>query len=545
MGKLVWLLVDGLPYDLVARFSAQLPTLASALREGRTRRLRPAFPNCQTPPSLASLFTGEQPAETGLTGYFIPRVHADDPLGFDDAFLLGVASRCRFLWEIAAGAGASVRLLHVPFVDAASLGTSLRLYCYGFVRPALSPAIHTLKAGEPMPFDSGCETAWHALWQHDSDVVLLRCADGREHLLSTSKQIERVQLSADLVTELCQVEINGTRALIVLGIWRPHVQGDARQVEDYRHHMRGTPFFGSTFSRAYRAGALGKTLHDGGDGAAECLFVHCLERLAKRYAEDCLFAAQVAEMDCNSLVLAYQPVMDLALHELLGFASEGCAYATDAARAVVEPLLCRLLTGVDTLLAELLRMTGPDTDVLLSADHGMLPIDTLLYPNVLLREYGWLVLTEASGIDPERSACFYHPSENGLLVFNRETMRKQGITAEQIADRLLAGIAQACGRPAALLECAIVDSGERWMAYHYLRPPACIQAKAEAHGAEVLALSRKTGDHCVQSDASALEGFIADLRGRVLPQQTRLQTWEVGRYAQRRFAKEETDALVE
>ncbi|QGZ64591.1 alkaline phosphatase family protein [Paraburkholderia acidisoli] len=545
MAKLVWLLVDGLPYDLVDRFAGQLPTLGRAIREGRARRLRPAFPNCQTPPSLASLFSGRQPADTGLTGYFLPRLHLGDPLGIDDAFALAPAGRPRYLWQVAAEAGATIHLLHVPFVDVDKLGAGLQLYSYGFVPAELPPAIRPLIVGRPLDLNVGEAPAWQALWRGGDDV-LLRCADGRERILKGPMQVERLRLTDGLDTEIFyQTDVDGTRALVLLGAWRPRVVGDERQTQEYLRHMNDTPFFGATLSRAYRTGALGETLHDGGDGAAERLFVFCLERLAKRYADDCLFATREAQGARSSLVLAYQPVIDLAVHELLGFISGGCVYATDAARAVVEPLLYRLLASIDALLVELLCIAGLDTNVLVSADHGMVPVDTLLYPNVLLREYGWLVLGDAGSIDPEQSVCFYHPAENGLLVFNRVAMQREGVTVDQIAERLLAGVARACGRPAELFDCAIGDLDERWIARHYLRAPAYVQAKSEANGAAVLARSRKTGDHCVHSDAPALEGFVAELRGRFLLPSSSLQTWELGRCAQGLFAKERTSALVE
>ncbi len=72
----LWVIWDGASFDVVEQLlgSGDLPVLA-ALTGGRVLPLEPLSPNCQTSPSLASLFTGESVVEHGVTGFRTP-VHA-------------------------------------------------------------------------------------------------------------------------------------------------------------------------------------------------------------------------------------------------------------------------------------------------------------------------------------------------------------------------------------------------------------------------------------------------------------------------------------
>jgi predicted AlkP superfamily phosphohydrolase/phosphomutase len=70
---LLWIVWDGASCDVVNELLDQgdLPALRS-LSAGVVVPLAPLSPNCQTPPSLASLYTGVAIAEHGVTGFRMP-----------------------------------------------------------------------------------------------------------------------------------------------------------------------------------------------------------------------------------------------------------------------------------------------------------------------------------------------------------------------------------------------------------------------------------------------------------------------------------------
>ena len=72
--RLVWFLVDGLPHELVRAYSNARPDskLADMHAQQRTAPLTPLTPNCQTPPSLFTIWSGRGPQEHELLGYDVP-----------------------------------------------------------------------------------------------------------------------------------------------------------------------------------------------------------------------------------------------------------------------------------------------------------------------------------------------------------------------------------------------------------------------------------------------------------------------------------------
>ena len=113
-----WVVWDGAPEWIVRSLadSGDLPVLARLRREGIHAGLPATAPNCQTPTGLATLFTGTEPPEHGVTGFWVP----GGPSGLKGqrrAFDPGVLRRPP-VWDLVPGLRAV--FLHAPWARAAS-----------------------------------------------------------------------------------------------------------------------------------------------------------------------------------------------------------------------------------------------------------------------------------------------------------------------------------------------------------------------------------------------------------------------------------------
>jgi hypothetical protein len=182
----------------------------------------------------------------------------------------------------------------------------------------------------------------------------------------------------------------------------------------------------------------------------------------------------------------------------------------------VERIVLSALRELDAAVARLLSLAGPEAGIVLTSDHGMAPIDTIVYPNVLLHRRGWLALAPTGEIDPARTACLFHPAENGLLALNVGVMSARGLHIDELLSTLNADIAEVTGHKSKVLEFRCGSPLPHWCTDFYLMPGQGCQAKADV-GSVSSARTRKTGDHCVHSDAIELQGVVVDLQGGLLP----------------------------
>jgi|GEM_PF-2421982 len=515
MGRLIWVLVDGLPFWLVEKTvgsAAPLPVMRRLQRLGRMSRLVPAQPNCQTPPSLASLFTGRPPSDTGLTGFDIPDFAAG-PLAIVPAFERGVTAGLGFVWDKVRAAGGRMRLCHVPFVAAERLGDALLAGSYGFVKPALPPLVERLP-------DAGA-LRWSV---RDGPILELertkrgarvRMLDERAGVIDsavvTLGASMHLLLGEGLRTIVTIVTIDEAFHAVTLGAWRPIHHGDAQQIARDLDDLQ-IPYFAKSLSGLYRAGRLGRSLHDDGDGAAEHLLVSAVARLAERYDREALAAVNRRDAE---FVLAYQPAVDLALHELIGFLDPACAHYRPPRAAIAQREIMRVLTRLDAFIGRLADATEPDDRVLVCSDHGMMAIDTIVQPNAALAARGWLAIDADGRIRPDESICFLHPAETGLLMINCDMMASKDMSEESLFAALLADLKAASGRSAEIFTWD--DGGKRhgkWNVRHYLAPGLRCQAKASVNG-PVARASRKTGDHCVARGSPQLDGIVIDVNGNL------------------------------
>ena len=214
-GRLGWYLVDGLPYWLVDKLlrlhRERFPALSRCFAENRIGAFQPLRPNCQTPASLAALFSGSNSAETWLSGFDQPDF-SDPAMVRSKRAFGGLCGDVRLIWDWAAEAGMKVSLAHLPYVDRARLGSALASYAYGFGPAVVAPAV----------FD--CQEAT-ALFGRDQ---LATIAGDRWGSLWVYRPAERGQPD-DRVRGLAKrCVIGGAEKLLFLGAWRVELAREGR-----------------------------------------------------------------------------------------------------------------------------------------------------------------------------------------------------------------------------------------------------------------------------------------------------------------------------
>lgn len=455
--------------------------------EGRIGPFRPLQPNCQTPPSLAALFSGTNSATTGISGFDQPDF-ADPSRAMSRRGFNMLAPGTRMIWDWAAEAGLDVRISHLPYVDVTRLGAALRRYAYGFGSPVVAPAVFDCREAEALfgraQLANVSGDGWAPLWA-------FRPSEGPDTGRASGLASRRL--------------IEGREKLVFTGAWRVERLG----TDVVSRHLR--PLLAGGLQHWYRRGELGRTLQQGGCGDAERLFVETLRLVAGGFEDEWLDSLATAR---RGLVMAYQPALDLALHELAGYLVEDCAHWSADREAVVLPLLVDMLSDLDRTIARTAALLAPDDRMIISSDHGMTPVDLTLRPNALLRGNGYLELDGDGRIDPKRSVCFYHPAENGLLCLNRELLAERRISEHDLLAKLGSALDRASGRTSTLRSwpgLETVSGAPPWLsARHYLSGGRFVQVKADPGGA-VAERSIKTGEHIATSDDSELEGTVIEL----------------------------------
>lgn len=431
----VWLIWDAAS-DWAARAllaEGALPALEQVANFGVRAAAKPPSPNCQTPPSLATLFTGVWPWKHGITGYSVPDPTPHLPItarrsGFDPAILTAET-----IWHCAGRQGRRSVLVHTPWTISAqdkrppqgcvfaAEAYSRRLSRGGAI--SVSDLKHG-KNGRPGfqvgPFHLAVEFAeeWIAVEHSDtkSQVLLRSCETKRrtEHILELAP-------STGIVLQLCRRPGDGELLLLHSGVW----QMRSVPAEEQRNFEIATgPFVGEGIGFVYRRGSLGPRLAEGGQGEAEKLLVRSIATAAD-YFERASLAAATYHNDAD-LYIFYQPCVDDIGHELIGWCDpRSKAYRPEIARqawAVVRAVY----QMADQHLASLLQHFGDACTIIVSSDHGMAGMTATVHVNEALHQARLLVFDAAGEIDLSSTHVLYHPANNGSLWLN-STRRAGGI----------------------------------------------------------------------------------------------------------------------
>lgn len=508
--RVVWLVVDAAASWVVQRLldEGALPAFGRIKRSGVFAAARPPAPNAQTPPGLATLFTGSAPDDHGVTGFAVP-----DPRrgmlavrsAFDRACL-----RRPLVWERLGAHGRATALSHVPWaVDARGVAPGCRLALHGFGRRIARGGVVELSGARVDVPVGGIEAR---AVRNGDDVSLTSAAAAAVTLTAAVGGWMRWAPTTEvpLLVRAVRRPADGRLLLLFTGSWeQAHGPGAAAA----RVAKECGPVIGEGLGRAYRAGALGPRLAEGGDGSAEALFLDSVRQAAGYFAGS---GRRVLEASADvDLVVVYQPCIDDVEHELIGWCdADSPAHRPDIADRV-WPLLARAYRWADEQLAAILAAVGPDAAIVVSSDHGMAGVTHELHVNEVLAAAGLLELGDDRQPVPGRSAIACSPAANGSLLVNERSL-PGGIVDS--ADR---GLVLEAARHA-LLDRSVSVAGRTAVHDVVLRRPG------DANGDATVALARgfhlstergpggafvtahaKSGSHLSNIGQPALEGIFA------------------------------------
>lgn len=427
-----WVVWDGAPEWIVRRLadSGDLPVLARLRRAGIHAGLPATVPNCQTPTGLATLFTGMEPSEHGVTGFWVP----GGPAGLKGqrrAFDPGVLRRPP-VWDVVPGLRAV--FLHAPWTGAAA--------ARGSAPPAALAAVEAFNTRATREGFLELGTGQHTGWRRGGTTFLVsRDRDGRYTVSGPDGSAEQVGDAWIAIGPAGAREWFrrvGDRVISTARFEQRVAGRDSRLTGRLTDAlaMAGS-FAGEALGSLYRAGALGVPCSAGGDGSAEGRLLDGVDLVLRPFTAAVRAVGDAVSPADFDLLVLYVPVSDDVGHEILGPATSG-----NPAHEPAAELLRATYRRLDTLLGELLECAAPGDTVIVCADHGMTPADRTCYVNNVLVRAG---LAEpaadlADGADVGSSRAWYHLVNNGLLLANHRSLPGGFLGDDAAADALAAAM---------------------------------------------------------------------------------------------------------
>ncbi|WP_435192290.1 alkaline phosphatase family protein [Streptomyces sp. bgisy126] len=413
-----WVVWDAAAHWIVDRLEREgaLPALSRMRERGVFAAARPARPNCQTPPSLATLFTGTWPSEHQVTGYTVPGAGegvASHVSGFSPGFPAAAP-----VWETLSEHDLTSALVHAPWVFGHDGGVgphidgAVEAYSRRLTRHAvrvLDPVVGSQEWG------IGAFRVEAVVQAQPAQEVRIRVrpgdgADTDGLSLTPDARWQPLRLDGDHGTWVACVRVDGRLLLVHTGVWQARTAG--RNPKTLHRLALCPPFAGEGVGPLYREGVFGPRLAEGGDGSAEEFFLSSVECVARSFGAA---ADAVLETHHADLVVVYLPMTDDVGHELLGWCDErSAAHRADIAETVWS-YIRRCYQWSDSVLGRVLDRAGEQDSVVLGADHGMVGSTHLVHLNDRLVRSGLARTAPDGNLDADRSEVFYHPANNGSL----------------------------------------------------------------------------------------------------------------------------------
>jgi predicted AlkP superfamily phosphohydrolase/phosphomutase len=402
--RVVWLVWDAAAHWVVSPLldEGELPALAAVARDGLYAPARVSGPSCQTPPALATLFTGAPPETHGIVGFRLPdpeRGAAGVRSGFDRGAL-----RVAPVWE-RVGTSRATALANAPWTDVERGAPAGCVFAVdGFSRRVARGGVAVVDGR------AGTTVGGRAVEVARRGGALELRADGGARLALGIDDARwtpwAVTAGETVLARALTRPADGATLLAFTGAWRAAATNPAL--------LAGLgPFVGEGLGRAYRFGAFGPRIAEGGDGSAEELMLETVE-LAAAYFDRCCQAAIDRAHDA-ALTVAYQPCLDDVEHELIGWCDRGsAAYRPDLEERVLA-LLRRAHRWLDAQLARVLERVGDDAVVVVSSDHGMAGTPYVAHLNEALAAAGLLEFDSGGAIDLARSPVLCSPAGDGSV----------------------------------------------------------------------------------------------------------------------------------
>ena len=447
--------------------AGKLPHLAKLIEGGAfAGDVIAGYPS-KTAPGFASLMTGAQARSTGISGNRVPRAPQEQftilesLAGFADAPL-----RAESIWTTAQRAGKKAVIAHFPSFAGELAEHTLRLAGYDLV--AGRDGIVTKRAIQTDPptewlhppasnappmeivFSIAASQLFGLLIDDPADeqkgydtIVIATSRDGaaiQARLKPAPADVGgELFWSAPLTVPLTVKGSAGQEAKSYLRLFDLKADGSdfflyysrpARAIELSNDAEAGPTvraFIGNGASILYQNGALGRSLANGGSGAAEARYLETMLMAQHQLMETNRWAMEHNPWD---LYLAYSPFPDEAEHAWRGHLDPALPTFRQEIADKLRPLLERVYRSCDEFLGLLLANRPDNTLVAVISDHGMQGIYKRVALNQALQQTGLLALDAQGRVDLTRSKILYPAVNNSYLMIN-STQRKSGIVKRE------------------------------------------------------------------------------------------------------------------
>jgi predicted AlkP superfamily pyrophosphatase or phosphodiesterase len=373
------------------------------------RRSRPPTPSL-TAVAHVTHVTGALPEKTGVV--------ANEMLDFSRPFgtkLSGFDApiRADTLWQAARRQGLRVGIVAYPGADGAAperrgdFGLAWVYFGATTARIEKLPASAWGNAADPRSF-SPARSARIAFppTAHAATVTALDTTDdGRANYDRLRIESEVGPPVTAAVGDWFPVEVRGEKART--GAWCKllRLEPDLSRTEIYVGGLYSNRAYPDDFRRDLDAEVgfwPGKPedKYFGADSANPGVYLEQAERLGDYLTRATLFAAARMEW---SVLLVYEPQVDEISHVFLLTDPKQTGYTAERAkrfRGYVEGAY----RHADRALDSIVRALRPEDAVVVTSDHGLVPVRTAVYVNEILREAGLLRLDAKGEVDPESAA---------------------------------------------------------------------------------------------------------------------------------------------
>jgi len=425
--KVVWLICDAAAYWVTRRLleEGSLPAFKYLATHGTFAAAQPPSPNCQTPPSLATLFTGRWPWQHGVSGFSVPDITPTNPITASLSGFHPTQLQAEPIWQWVQKYGKYSALSNIPWVaqNDGSIPEGCLFSLNGYSRritrgnaitlprPGLQNDSLQIQVG-PYLFSIDCSTSMTVSLTLDAtgEKVLLPVHD---EMVWTSHFFKNAP-EQGISFSVWQHPVTRDSVLCYTGIWE--LSTSPTTLSSHAQAPIG-PFIGEGLGFVYRRGEFGPRLMEGGDGSAERMLVSTIAQAATFFQKASLFVNSYADAD---LSISYQPCIDDIEHELLGWCDPASKVYHPAIAAQTWDALRAVYQLADEHLAQLINHFGNDCTFIVSSDHGMAGMIATIHVNEMLHQHGLLHFTAKGEIDLARTAIIYHPANNGSLWVNDE-----------------------------------------------------------------------------------------------------------------------------
>lgn len=521
---IVWMVWDGAAGWATRRMleEGKLPNLCKIMKNGSMADAIPPSPNCQTPPSLATLFTGTWPRNHGIHGFSIPNSGVktsvlESTSGFDIKNL-----KAEPIWSYIGEKNYKSVLVHIPWAmplnaNKVSKGVMFAVEGYskrvtrGGVLEVFRSDFEVEKSYQVGPYEISVYVDVEGVAKINSNQtghqIILKPDEERiynEHCLNLNDN-NKLMIQTHLRKD------DGALLVMYSGVWEVRTSNSKEQ--DSYEDQTG-PFIGEGLGNAYRRGVFGPRLIDGGDGQAEKVLVSTIKWAAQYFRRSS--AAALRKFPNADLYMIYQPCIDDIEHEMIGWCDpQSKCYCPEIAEKAWLAI-CEVYQMADDHLNDILTYFDENCTIVISSDHGMAGMTHTVHINEALQKNGLLKFNDKNEIDLSTTSLFYHPANNGSIWVNpdiKDKAKRKDILLKTV--EILRSLLHSNGNVPVLKAIYPMDSGDKQDGYISAMGDLFLEVSdgfelsdKRSSSREIIVPTLKSASHATNSKRSSLHGIF-------------------------------------